>query len=135
MRDDRGVPLSPSQVTLETPFTDSIGLPEGEPFRAVLDQLEATLLRLGIEAIRSRRGDDDVLSYRCSVGDAFRLRYGRERPRELEDALLREYPWLQPERGELRRRLESLRATAERRERRELAAPMERRARRRSTLS
>lgn len=135
MSGDPGVPVTPADVALQTRFTDAVGLPEGEAFSAVFDELEATLARLGIEVTRSELEGELVLRYRCTVEEAFLLRHGAE---ELAEALTRAYPWLRPSRAELRRRLSYLRSAFER----EAAGAgaggrppsAERRGRRRSTL-
>lgn len=134
MPDESRLPTTADDVTFWTRFTDSLQLPTGAPYTQILDELEATLLRLGIAVVRSVQHGQQVLRYRCSVEEALLLRYGSQDPSELEEALLREYPWLQSSRRELSRRLALLRLVFERAQAAPLPAPA-RRIRRRSTLN
>lgn len=116
MNEPAAVPITAGQVTLETEFDDALRLADRPPFRAVMQQLADALDAVGVQARLEETGGDEVcLAYRCTVEQALLLGYDRRRPDELLDAVLREYPWLMPERRKVAARLRRLRADAARR--------------------
>lgn len=116
MPEPQRVPLTPDQVDLETSLTDVIRVPSYPSVQWIADEFEETIARLGIPVERTAEDREVVVRYRCSIEQALRLGYDRRHPVELLEALLREYPWLAPDRGRLRQRLHALRSEHERRQ-------------------